>query len=23
MVCAWDIVSWRPATGKDYELVWP
>ena len=23
VVCAWDIVSLRPATGKDYELVWP
>lgn len=19
----WDVVSWQPATGKDYELVWP
>ena len=19
----WDIASWQPATGKDFELVWP
>jgi len=23
VVCAWDILSWQPAVGKEYELVWP